>query len=110
MIPTVLLFWISFFLLMLVYVQNGFPLSRNFDHVVVSVAIDFPVNSKQGVLFHRIVYGYSHANWDGLRGYLRDVLWQDIFKLSASAAASEFCKWVQVGINLYTPSANSWSY
>ena len=27
----------------------------------------------------------------------------DIFKFSASAAASEFCKWVQVGINVYIP-------
>ena len=33
--------------------------------------------------------------------YLRDVLWKDIFKLSASAAAREFCKWVHVGIDVY---------
>ena len=26
-----------------------------------------------------------------------------IFKLSASAAASEFCEWVQVGIDVYIP-------
>ena len=32
---------------------------------------------------------------------LRDVLWEDIFKLSASAAASEFCEWVQVAIDVY---------
>ena len=30
---------------------------------------------------------------------MREVPWEDIFKLSASAAASEFCKWVQVGID-----------
>ena len=40
---------------------------------------------------------------DGLRYHLRDVLWEDIFKLSASAAANEFCKWVQVRIDVYTP-------
>ena len=34
---------------------------------------------------------------------LRDVPWEDIFKLSASAAASEFCEWVQVGIDVYIP-------
>ena len=28
---------------------------------------------------------------DGLRDHIRDVPWEDIFKLSASAAASEFC-------------------
>ena len=33
--------------------------------------------------------------------HLRDVPWDDIFKLSASAAASEFCEWVQVGIDVY---------
>ena len=32
---------------------------------------------------------------------MRDVLWENIFKLSASAAASEFCVWVQVGIDVY---------
>ena len=33
---------------------------------------------------------------------MRDVLWEDIFKLGASAA-SEFCEWVQVGIDVYIP-------
>ena len=48
---------------------------------------------------------YSCADWDGLRDHLRDVPWQDIFKLraSAAAAASEFCEWVQVGIDVYIP-------
>ena len=34
---------------------------------------------------------------------MRDVPWEDIFKLGASAAASEFCEWVQVGIDVYKP-------
>ena len=34
---------------------------------------------------------------------MRDVSWEDIFKLGASAAASEFCEWVQVGIDVYIP-------
>ena len=34
---------------------------------------------------------------------LRDVLWEDIFKLSASDAASEICEWFQVVIDVYTP-------
>ena len=81
----------------------AFPSSENSDHVVVSVSIDFPVNSKQDTLFHRVAYDYSRADWDGLRDHLRDVPWEDIFKLSASAAASEFCEWVQVGIDVYSP-------
>ena len=40
---------------------------------------------------------------DGLHDHLRDVPWKDIFKLSPSAAASEFCKWVQVGTDVYIP-------
>ena len=48
-----------------------------------------------------MAYDYSRADWDGLRDHLRDVPWKDIFKLSASAAASEFCEWVQVGIDVY---------
>ena len=40
-------------------------------------------------------------DWDGLRDHLRDVPWQDIFKLGASAAASEFCGRVWVGIDVY---------
>ena len=36
------------------------------------------------------------SDLDGLRDHLRDVPWEAIFKLSASAAASKFCEWVQV--------------
>ena len=75
----------------------------NSDHVVVSVSIDFPSNSQQDAPFHRIAYDYSCADWDGLCDHLRDVPWEGIFKLSASAAAGEFCEWVQVGIDLYIP-------
>ena len=62
----------------------------NSDHVVVSVSIDFPINPKQDALFQCIAYDYSHVDWNGLCDYLRDVSWEDIFKFSASAAASEF--------------------
>ena len=37
---------------------------------------------------------------------MRDVPWEDIFKLSASVAASEFCEWVQVGIDVYISHRN----
>ena len=83
----------------------AFPPLGNSDHVVVSVSIDFPINSKRDTPFHRMAYDYSHPN--GLRDHLRDVPWEDIFKLSASAAASEFCEWVQVGIDVYIVSIRS---
>ena len=40
----------------------AFPPLGNSDHVVVSVSIDFPSNSKRDALFHRIAYGYSRAD------------------------------------------------
>ena len=81
----------------------AFPTLRNSDHVVVSVSIDFPSNSQRDALFHHIAYDYSRAEWDGLRDHLRDITWKDIFKLGASATASEFCGWVQIGIDVYIP-------
>ena len=77
----------------------AFPQLGTSDHVVVSVSIEFFVKLKMGCpvsshsLFERRFMFCDH---------LRDVLWEDIFKLSASAAAaSEFCEWVQVGIDVY---------
>ena len=34
---------------------------------------------------------------------MRDVPWEDIVKSDASAAASEFCEWFQVGTDVYIP-------
>ena len=34
---------------------------------------------------------------------MRDVPWEDIYKLAASTGASELCEWVQVGIDVYIP-------
>ena len=81
----------------------AFPQLGNSDHVVVSVSIDFPLNSKQDAPFHRIAYDYACADWDGLCNHLCYVPWEDIFKLSASVAASAFCEWFQVGTDVYTP-------
>ena len=66
----------------------AFPPLGNSDHVVVSVSIDFPTNSQRDAPFHRIAYDYSCADWDGICDHLRDVPWEDIFKLSAFTAAS----------------------
>ena len=68
-----------------------FPL-ENSDHVVASVSIEFPSYLKQDVLFHCIAYGYSGVDWNSLCDHLRDVPWEDIFKLSDSLVASEFCE------------------
>ena len=86
-----------------IYSTMAFPPLGNSNHLVVSVSIDFPTNSQRNALFHCIAYDYSRADWDGLHGHLRDVPWEDIFKLDFSAAANEFFEWVQVAIDVYIP-------
>ena len=80
-----------------------FPPLVNSDHVVVSVSIEFPPTSQRYSPFYHIVYDYSRADWDGLRDHLRNAPWEDIFKLGASAEASEFCEWFQIGVDVYIP-------
>lgn len=47
-------------------------------HFVVSVYIDFTLNSKGGCPpFHYIVLYYCHVHWNSLYGHLRDVPWED---------------------------------
>ena len=95
----------------------AFPPLGNSDHFVVLTSIDFPTNSKWDGLFYHI-YKYSHADCDGLHDHLQDLPWEGILKLYASAAAIEYCEWVQVGIDIYiyiphckyqlTPHSSSW--
>ena len=82
----------------------AFPPLGNSDHVIVSVSIDSPSNSRRDDPFHRKTYDHSRTDWDSLHDHLIDALWKDIFKLRASAAAaSEFCEWVHAGIDVYIP-------
>ena len=86
-----------------IYCTMAFPPLGNSDHGVVSVSINFPSNSQPDAPLHCIAYDYCCVDWVGLHDHLRDVSCEDIIKLSASAAASEFCEWVQVGIDVYVP-------
>ena len=62
-----------------------------------------PSNLQWDAPFHLIAYDNSCADWDGLCDHLRDVPWENIFKHGTSAAANEFCVWVQVGIDVLIP-------
>ena len=75
----------------------------NSDHIFVTVSIDFPSNLQWDVLFHCMAYDYSHADWDSLFDHLRNNPWVAIIILGAFAATSDFCEWVQVGIDVYIP-------
>ena len=90
-------------ILIVVLFWMAFPPLGNSDHIVVSVSIDFPLNSQWDAPFDRIAYDHSCADWGGLHDHLRDVPWDDIFKLGASPAASELSEWVQVKIDAYIP-------
>ena len=52
-------------------------------------------------MFPYIAYDYSTVDPCGLCNHLGDVQWEVILKLSASTAATEFCEWFQVGIDVY---------
>ena len=69
----------------------------------MSHVVDFLSILKQDPMFHCIACDYFCADWDGLCDHLRDVPLEGIFKLIASAAASEFCVWFQCGIDVYIP-------
>ena len=81
----------------------AFPPFGNSDQILISNSINFPSFSQRDAPFYYIPYDYFRADWVGLRNHLRDVPWEDIFKLCVSSAASEFCEWVQVGIGVYIP-------
>ena len=97
----VLLFWIYIFLLALVFVLQWHCSIGKVWSCCCRVSIDFPSNSQQDLPFHCIAHDYSCADWDGLCDHLRDVPWENIFKLGACAASSQFCEWVHVGTDVY---------
>ena len=71
-----------------------FPSLQYSEDPAVSVSIDFPSNSKSDSPFNYAAYDYSCVDRDDFVNHLRDVLREDIFKLSASLAAAEFWEWV----------------
>ena len=42
---------------------------------------------------------YLCAEWGGLFDQLDHVPWRNVFKIGASADASELCEWIQFGID-----------
>ena len=87
----VLLFWIYFFADGSICSAMSHHLLGKCENVFVSNSIGFPSNSKWDSPFHCIAYDYSCTDWGSLCNHLAEVPFQDIFKLSASAAASQFC-------------------
>ena len=65
---SVLQFWTCFFLLMLFYFRVAFPPLGNSDHVVVSVSINFPTNSKWDILFPLLIEMVFEIIWEMFYG------------------------------------------
>ena len=65
--------WISFFLLMLVFVLQLLPLLGNSDHGVVSFPLIFHQIHNRMPRFIALAYGYSHIDWHSLHDHLRDI-------------------------------------
>ena len=78
------------------------PLGRS-DHCMVTVAIDVQCKQSSDVPFHRTVYRYSKADWDGFRSYIADAPLDYIFKFRASKVASLITDWVTTGMDTFIP-------
>ena len=91
---------ISFNSVLLLLVLNFMSVSRlelMYISLIVNIRSNFLLTfcqTQRDVLFHHRAYDCSRAVWDGLCDHLRDFLRKDIFKLSTTAAVSEFCGWV----------------
>ena len=72
--------------------------------MVLSVSIDYLSDSICDARFYCIAYDYSHAYWNGLHDHLKDLPWENIFRLGASTAACEFNEWIQIRIYVYIPN------
>ena len=79
------------------------PSILNTDNFVVSTSIDVSSSWKGDTAFYGSTFDYSCADCDGVRDYLRDVLWKNTFNLGASAAASQFCVYIHGGNDAYIP-------
>ena len=77
--------------MLVVFVLKWLSLQWEILNLLLSVSINFPSNSHRDAPFYHIACDYAHDDLDSLRDHLRDVPWEDIFKLGAFAAASEFC-------------------
>ena len=73
------------------------------DHWGVLASVDVSIPSSEPV--SRKVYNFKKANWQRLRGILRDKSWEDFFvNLSADDAAEGFTKFVLDAVNACIPS------
>jgi hypothetical protein len=76
----------------------------NSDHSTVVVSVSYTSAKMTTQPFHRTVYQFGKADWDGFRSFLADVPWASLFKHGPDRAADEISEWVKLGMGIYIPS------
>ena len=74
------------------------------DHCLIQVEVQAKCNVTPDAPFHRKVYRYSKADWDGFRSFITDIPLSNIFKSCSSDIASQLSDWILVGMETYIPS------
>ena len=74
------------------------------DHCVVQVKVEAKCKGTPDAPFHRTVFRYSKADWDGFRSFISGIPISDIFKHGSSKIASLLSDWILVGMESYIPS------
>ena len=74
------------------------------DHCLVQVEVQAKCSVTPDAPFHRKVFRYSKADWDGFRSFITDIPLSNIFKNCSSEIASQLSDWIFVGMETYIPS------
>ena len=78
------------------------PLGR-FDHCLFNVKVGIQCKESSDVPFHRTIYRYSSADWDGFRNFIADAPLEAIFQGSPSDMATSITGWIQAGMDIFIP-------
>ena len=85
-------------------VAKVLPPIGNSDHATISVSVAYSSPSTTFQPFHRTVFQFGKADWDGFRSFVADVPWLTILKLGPDLAADELSQWINLGMEIYIPS------
>ncbi len=84
-------------------VAKVLPPIGNSDHSIVSVSVSYSSPTTTFQPFHRTVFQFGKADWDGFRCFLADVPWSWILSLGPDLAADELSQWINLGMKIYIP-------
>ena len=74
------------------------------DHCLIQVKIEAKCKVSSDTPFHRKVFRYSKADWDGFRSFLSDIPLSYIFSHGSPKIVSLLTDWILVGMECYIPS------